>query len=391
MDRVADSEIALEPVHRLPGEQRSPPRDGTALSLSGGGYRAMLFHVGVLWRLLDSGYLRRVDRISSVSGGSITAGVLALAWDRLRLADDGAVDRYVELVVAPLRQLAGTTIDKKSVIAGLLRRDTIGERVAAAYREQLFGRRTLQHLPAAPRFVFNATNMDSGALWRFSRPYMGDWRVGRIEDPEVELAAVVAASSAFPPILSPFPLDLRGARWVTDPGNDLAEPEHRGRILLSDGGVYDNLGLETAWKSCRTVLVSDAGGKMEPDPSPAKDWPRHTLRVLKVIDTQVRALRKRQVIASFKAPAGDVTRRHGAYLGIRSDIGDYRLDDALPCPHRQTLELAKIPTRLGRLEPQRQQQLVNWGYAIGDAALRRHVDTGIAPPGGFPYDGVGVG
>ena len=55
------------------------PVDGVGLCLSGGGYRAMLFHVGVVWRLHDAGWLERLDRVSSVSGGSITAGALALA------------------------------------------------------------------------------------------------------------------------------------------------------------------------------------------------------------------------------------------------------------------------------------------------------------------------
>ena len=59
------------------------PADGVALCLSGGGYRAMLFHVGVVWRLHDAGWLKRLDRVSSVSGGSITAGALALAWPKL--------------------------------------------------------------------------------------------------------------------------------------------------------------------------------------------------------------------------------------------------------------------------------------------------------------------
>ena len=54
------------------------PEPGTALCLSGGGYRAMLFHVGALWRLNDAKLLASLKRISSVSGGSITAGLLAV-------------------------------------------------------------------------------------------------------------------------------------------------------------------------------------------------------------------------------------------------------------------------------------------------------------------------
>ena len=57
-----------------PDDEAGGPRPEIALCLSGGGYRAMLFHVGVLWRLVDSGVLAEVDRVSSVSGGSITAG-----------------------------------------------------------------------------------------------------------------------------------------------------------------------------------------------------------------------------------------------------------------------------------------------------------------------------
>ena len=76
-------------------------RKGIGLCLSGGGYRAMLFHLGVFWRLAELGYLgteRRhgkhgelgsLQRVSSVSGGSITAGVLGLAWNRLDVDSPG--------------------------------------------------------------------------------------------------------------------------------------------------------------------------------------------------------------------------------------------------------------------------------------------------------------
>ena len=81
-DPSTDVSSPVEPDERV----RVP--DGTALCLSGGGYRAMLFHVGALWRLNELGYLTRLDRVSSVSGGSITAGCLAVGWRDLRF--DGA-------------------------------------------------------------------------------------------------------------------------------------------------------------------------------------------------------------------------------------------------------------------------------------------------------------
>ena len=49
--------------------------------------------------------------------------------------------------------------------------------------------------------------------------------------------------------------------------------------MLTDGGVYDNLGLETAWKRSDTMLVSDGGGKMEAEEEPKRDWARHAMRI----------------------------------------------------------------------------------------------------------------
>ena len=105
---------------------------------------------------------------------------------------------------------------------------------------------------------------------------------------------------------------------------------------------------------------------------------------------QVRALRKRQVIDSYKADARDTNHRKGTYWGIRTDIADYRLASALGCPHDHTLALAATPTRLKRMDDNLQERLINWGYAVCDAALRRHVDANIAAPAGFPYPAAGV-
>ena len=64
------------PVQPIPtDDDNRPPEPTSALCLSGGGYRAMVFHIGVLWRLYETGLLKTIKRISSVSGGSITAGL----------------------------------------------------------------------------------------------------------------------------------------------------------------------------------------------------------------------------------------------------------------------------------------------------------------------------
>ena len=376
-----DVSAPVEPTRTTSGRQ---PEEGMALCLSGGGYRAMVFHIGVLWRLYDAGLLESIKRISSVSGGSITAGVLALAWPKLRFDPARAGTDFVTHVVGPLRRMAGTTIDSGSVIAGALLPGTISDKVTNHYRKVLFSDATLQDLPDEPRFVINATNVQSGVLWRFSKPYMRDWRVGEVRNPTVSLARAVAASSAFPPVLSPCKLELNDDDFEPDTGVDLQRPPYTTDVILSDGGVYDNLGLETVYKRYETVLVSDAGGQMQPEPEPKSDWAQHSYRVLNLIDNQVRNLRKRQLIEAYRR--GD---RKGAYWGIRSNIEDYCLAQTLPCPHDRTMKLAGIATRLRRMSDGEQERLINWGYAVTDAALRRHVDESLVI-GQFPYPDRGV-
>src|ERR1700730_2556044 len=85
---------------------------GIALALSGGGFRAMLFHAGALMRLNELGILSRAERISSVSGGSIAAGFLACVWDHLKPANAaGAFDQFQQKYVEPILRFSREKID----------------------------------------------------------------------------------------------------------------------------------------------------------------------------------------------------------------------------------------------------------------------------------------
>ena len=363
---------AAAPVHDVPAP-RAGPAEGIGLCLSGGGYRAMLFHAGALWRLNELAFLSRVARVSSVSGGSLAAGLLAARWSRLRFVD-GVADNFVDEVVAGIRALASRTLDVRAVVLGVLLPGSPANRLAGALRRYAFGGATVQDLPDMPRFVFNATSLQSGALWRLSKPYAWDYRVGELPWPRLPLADAVAASSAGPPYLSPFVLRLGALRPGS--GEDLQVEPYVSRAVVTDGGVYDNLGLETVWKNCATVLVSDAGGKLGPDPDPPHFWLTQMLRVLSVVDNQVRSLRKRQLIASLRAGVRD-----GAYWGIRSRVADYGLPDALDFPH----DLPHVRTRLARVGDATQELLIDWGYVICDTAMRRHVVPAAPRPTRLPY------
>jgi NTE family protein len=317
-----------------------------------------------------------------VSGGSIVAGVLGLAWTRLRFDPvTDAAGNLEELLVEPIRAFARRTVDVPSLIRGVLLPGNAADRLEDALGD-LYGDATLQDLPtdgAGPRFVINATNLASGALWRFSRPYARDWRVGEIRAPRFRIATAVAASAAFPPFFAPLTLEVDPSLFT--PGSGALDDAYRRRVPLADGGVYDNLGLETVFKRYRTVYVSDGGGKLGDDPTPDTDWARQTVRIMKVIDNQVRSLRKRIIWDAYDR--GD---REGAYWGIRSAITDYRdVLDPLPCPPESIRRLAEMATRLEAVPESRQEALIDWGYAIADAAIRdgrRDLDD---RPAAFPF------
>jgi NTE family protein len=320
--------------------------------------------------LIELGALTRVSRISGVSGGSIFAGVLAANWEALSLAPSPAT--YQQLVVTPVRQFCKRSIDTPAIGEGmLLPWTTAGALLEADYRPLFpIG---LDRLPDSPTFVFNATNLQTGRCFRFSKKYMGDYRIGLIWNPNLPLSRVVAASSAFPPFLSPIVIDHPG-KFEAAKGSDLnGRPEFTERLYLCDGGAYDNLGLETVWNRCQTVLASDAGAPFGLGDVVETDWLRQALRALDIATDQSRGLRKRALIADYKSHA-----RMGCYWGIDTQINEYELPDSLHCDDQLVQSLAHLRTRLNAFSDTEQEQLINWGYALCDAAVRKYAPEVVA-------------
>lgn len=370
-------------------------RNVTALCLSGGGYRAMLFHVGSIWRLNEVGLLHQIKRFSSVSGGSLTAGRLAMVWNKLNWVNGVALDFY-DQVVQPIRNLAYRTLDKKAVlIGGALPLVDSSDLIVNAYEDHLFGKTTLQDLPpwaSGPEFIFCATSVQSGVLVRFSRPSIWDYRVGKFPNPTLPLSHAIAASSAFPPVLSPFRLDLKTFGLAVQPGTgkDLERPPYSEVFFLTDGGVYDNLGIEGAWKNCKTVFVSDAEKGFVPEDDPHEDYLRHMIRIGSIASNQSVALRKRFLIAAYSSPRRE---RLGCYWCNRGDIANYMPSPApaypfaVPVNADQTRDLANYPTRLAAVETDIQERLMNWAYLITDLSLRKHFDATLPLPTQLPFPG----
>lgn len=354
---------------------------GIGIAASGGGFRAMLFHVGAFIRLAELGLLQQAKRISSVSGGSIATAWLACVWPDLVKADFTNLN---DVFVGPMLDFAHSRIDVIDAITGLLPGTSAAKQAVKSYDKHLFHGRSLQDLPDQPQFVFCATNLQTGVLWRFCKAYAGDYIVGRLDQPNFPLAQAVAASSAFPPFLSPMTLNFAEGSfqdWPTASRRPVPSiGDFRKAVILTDGGVYDNHGIEPLVKRFATLFVSDGGAPFSRNARLCRNWVSQLRRILDVTDNQVRALRRRDLINRFEAAdafadetalvTAQAYARFGAYWGIDTDPTKLAPENALPCSLAIASSLAGVPTRLSNLGDEVSERLVNWGYAICDRSVR---------------------
>jgi NTE family protein len=380
-------DVQITPGGALGGDFEDPLdtgklEDGIALALSGGGFKAAMYHTGALIRLNQLGVLNRVKRVSSVSGGSIAAGVLGLGWGRLQWKTEQGRTSAANLgdVLQPLIDFcAARGVDVPAVAVGLLnpfRR--AADEIEESYREHLFAEATLQDLPddaaGAPRFIINATNLNLNSLWRFSRNYAADARIGAVMAPRFPLAKIVAASSGFPPFFSPVVLDLAGETVVKQGGEDRHFEPYTDRAELADAGVYDNMGIESVWKRYRTLLVCNAGDPTRESPNPPDDWPNQLRRTISFIHRQAENNRVRWLIAMAKAK-----QRQVAYFPLRGMPEIFQLPDAISLTPAEARRAQEEDVRLWKLDPLALKRLVHHGYAMADAAVRRWIEIDGKP------------
>lgn len=294
------------------------------LALSGGGFRASLFHLGVLARLAECGVLRRVEVLSCVSGGSIVGAFYYLHLRKLLQScpDHELEDRhYVELVEKVIDEfLAGVRRDlrghlftdprddarmispkfsRTNRVAELLDRDFYskipregGEAsspwrmtdlfVTPAGRGEDFSLRYENWLRRAkvPMLVLNATTLNTGHNWQFTASWMGEPPIGVDEKVDASrrlrrvyyrdappghrepaLSTAVAASACVPGLFPPVALEKL---YEADGGKRLD-------VELVDGGVHDNQGIASLLEQgCTVMLVSDASGQARDAERPSR-------------------------------------------------------------------------------------------------------------------------
>lgn len=260
------------------------------LALSGGGFRAAAFHLGVFRKLQEHGLLWKIDVLSCVSGGSIAGAFLALNW-----GDDTALDRLE-------KYLSSRSIAVSSALIGALNPFTSRlDELANTYDDDLFNGKTLNDLKNGPRIYLNATNMATGNMFFFvagegKATEMGEHELGTVKK-DFSISKAVAASSAFPPVFPP--LKIKQDIYP----NNLTE-----YITLTDGGVYDNLGvnplLNNQYNNLDYAIVSDAGKPFEIEDEPAELGTMVIKSSINILMEQVRGLQFSKLELSWRSENG---------------------------------------------------------------------------------------
>lgn len=249
--------------------------DGVALCLSGGGLRAALFHLGLIRALRETEFngamaLRSVTEVFSVSGGSILAGHFLANYEAYVGSDEDYAKVEQDLLTFVDRDLRNRVLRRWPF---LMWADNPRGRLLQREYDGLLAKKTLGQCHAGkrlPKFHFLSTSFTSGALCSFSGTSFEqiDHDTGVASATQADglpLAFAVAASSAFPPMFPP--IDLPPQALATN-----GTPPFNTAIALSDGGVFDNFGID---KFCLTkrssgrpgvVIVSNAGGPFATEP-----------------------------------------------------------------------------------------------------------------------------
>lgn len=397
----------------------APPPDysgmtNLSLCLSGGGYRAMLFHLGALWRLNEMGLLPEIIQVESVSGGSIVAAQLVLNWQKLHLIENHNVSPWFKAVVAdPIVRQARHTIDRRAIIAGVLIPGLSPSFLVATALDggELFDGKRLQDLPGppAPTLTLVATDMETGLPWVFKKDFIGSPGRGFLGN-NVRIADAVAASAAFPPVLSPAAFDFSyTTQRLTGEKTGVVNILH---VKLADGGLINNLGSDLC-EGPGVGVVSDAANPVT-DSKTGATWIGQYYRITNIIyDAKERRLRMDATdpyrhenlvyLPLHVVDDAEVARSLGWMRNLMVDIshfvgGDHpppqdqmridRLASLIPDENAATDEgeylrhyekiamYNKEGTRLRKVEVARVRALVNLGYIQASIMIAQHYIIG---------------
>ncbi len=360
------------------------------LALSGGGIRAIVFHLGVLARLARQSLIENITFLSTVSGGSLAVALLRAcsgnAWP-----DSAAYLRHT--IPQARRLLTARGLDRACLRHMLVSPWTLRHGRAAAMAGALqdcWGvTGSLADLPDHPGWIINATCYESGKNWHFMKKRMGDCVNGYTSFPRFPVAQAVAASTAVPGLVGSLRLDAGRFEWFACDGARTPRPHAPAfrTLRLWDGGICDNLGVEALFETTGGfrdgfdfLIVSDACELLRPEARTL----RAPQRLFDIVTDQVRVLRARSVVSHLHCNPGI-----GVYLKIgdteeriyreanRPTMGARIHGDSLGAAEVQ--EAAGMGTTLRRSTKHEYDLLFAHGYQVADATLLAYCGATFEP------------
>ncbi len=400
------------------------------LALSGGGFRASYYHIGVLARLAEADVLRHVDVLSTVSGGSIVGAHYYLKLQKLlqTKANPNCAD-YVNLI-EELKQEFSAGVNKNlrmlglsdwGIMVKLLSKCgyTRSDRMAELYDEHFYSplvdekarpvrMESLRIHPMGdeanfnPRFsnwrrsarvpalLINATCLNTGHSWHFTANWMGEppELIGEAVDKnerlrrvpygkagpydKLTLGAAVAASACVPGIFEPLQL----------PGL------YPGRLVrLVDGGVHDNQGVDALiGQGCDFIFCSDASGQMGDENIPPNGPVSTPSRSMSVLMKRVREGEYADLSARAATPDAG---RNLFFVHLKSELPADAVDwvgcedPTPPTPRAAAVYgvdnqiqryISDIRTDLNSFSEVEASALMTSGYLMASHELKRCVD-----------------
>ncbi len=310
--------VVEAPVGELPRviaqEQVDQPKEAPhklriGLALSGGGFRATLFHLGVVRRLADLGLLNCVKHICSVSGGSILAGHLACKWGGYSHQNSfkEAADELIGFTERGIRQKIMFYWPSLWLLSFVSKYNPTWK--LKGHYDELYAKKILSSLSSDPAFHFLSTSLTNPRhVFCFGKNGCEHHRAkgNRYGPNSFRIAGAVTASSAFPGLFPPLTIS-RG-----DVGATL-EQMNAEFVSLSDGGVFDNLGVYSLRdidesENLDFLIISDASAVLDAayGSAFAREWkylPRlFDISGQRIYDLDLASRRPKEILFSIHAP-----------------------------------------------------------------------------------------
>lgn len=354
------------------------------IALSGGGIRATIFHLGLFKWLAENGLLEEVKRVSSVSGASLCVGLIYshnnLTWP--------SSEKFLSSVLPSIEKVILTNDIQTSAMLRLICSPYYWNKKVNIIAKQLerqwgvYG--NLSDLSGDTVWYTNCTTYETGKRFRFCKENMGDYKIGYVKQPNIPLSHVMAASAGFPILIGPYCMYTNGYQWIPSKYSSTESPPKIKTIHLWDGGVYDNLGLESIFKpddagtlrdGLDYMIVSNASASIGPYRRQRGLTFSNLKRLLDISMDQVTALRSRMVMDFMKRT------NQGMYLKIgasaekitsdskcANDLRKYLLQECMSIS--DTERAMNYKTTLQKPGKSDYQLLLRHGYEVANCTYR---------------------